>query len=407
MRYALATQELTAAVGRISLQPDDSGLGLLLRRQGRPLAFILRRLTPSTTLQPEEVGELITRSAAYEMLADSLRNELLPAPSSRSELPTVTVAVCTRAREELLEACLSSVLQLSHGRDDINPEVMVVDNAPPNDRSLRVVRSHSVVRYVSEPRPGLDFARNRALLEAQTDFVAFLDDDVEVDERWLAGLIEALKENPDAVAITGQVLPYELRSQAQIRFESRGGFRREFSKRRYCGAVLPGNSLYPVGAGMFGAGCNMVLQRHAALKLGGFDEALDTGPPLPGGGDLDIFYRVLRAGHPLVYEPQMLVFHKHRREHRQLRNQYWSWGTGLMAYVEKTCVTDADARLNLRDFRRWWLWNQMRLLKRSFKGNDAMTPELVLAELAGGLVGMTGTYSRSRRRVERLKTEFP
>jgi GT2 family glycosyltransferase len=406
MRYALATQELTAPLGPIGLQPDDSGLGLLLRRQGRPVAFIMKRLPPSTTLLPGEVDELITRSAAYELLADTLRNELVPLlPSSGSELPTVTVAVCTRGREELLEACLQSVLQLRHGLDDISLHVMVVDNAPPNDRTHRVVQSHSGIRYVSEPRPGLDFARNRALLESQTDFVAFLDDDVEVDEGWLAGLIEVLEENPDARAITGQVLPHELRSQAQVRFESRGGFRRGFFKRRYRGPQLPGNPLYPVGSGMFGAGCNMVLHRRTTLQLDGFDEALDTGSPLPGGGDLDIFYRMIRAGHPLVYEPKMLAFHKHRPEHRQLRHQYWTWGTGLMAYVQKTYNSDPDARPQLRALRRWWLWNQMRLLRRSLKRNEAMSPELVLAELAGGCVGMTGAYSRSRRRVQRLRAE--
>jgi hypothetical protein len=39
----------------------------------------------------------------------------------------------------------------------------------------------------------------------------------------------------------------------------------------------------------------MILRRDLLLEIGGFDEALDTGKPLPGGGDLDIFYRVIRA----------------------------------------------------------------------------------------------------------------
>ena len=56
----------------------------------------------------------------------------------------------------------------------------------------------------------------------------------------------------------------------------------------------------------------MVLRTVAVRELGGFDEALDTGPPLPGGGDLDIWSRLARAGHPLVYEPRLLVFHRHR-----------------------------------------------------------------------------------------------
>jgi hypothetical protein len=147
----------------------------------------------------------------------------------------------------------------------------------------------------------------------------------------------------------------------------------------------------------------MVLHRQTVLDLGGFDEALDTGPPLPGGGDLDIFFRVVRAGEPLVYEPRMLVWHKHRREHRQLRRQYWTWGTGLMAYMTKTHRTDPPERAKLRDLRRWWILNELRLLKQSLKDRDEMPPDLVLAELVGGVVGMAGTYARSHRRTERIK----
>jgi GT2 family glycosyltransferase len=259
------------------------------------------------------------------------------------------------------------------------------------------------VGYAVEPRPGLDFARNRALAESSSEFVAFLDDDVEIDGGWLAGLQEAIAQNPDARAITGLVLPFELETDAQVKFELRGGFRRGFAKRRYRGPLLPGNSLYPAGAGMFGAGANMVLHRQTVLDLGGFDEALDTGPPLPGGGDLDIFFRVVRAGEALVYEPRMLVWHKHRREHRQLRRQYWTWGTGLMAYMTKTHRTDPAERAKLRDLRRWWILNELRLLKQSLKDRDEMSPDLVLAELVGGVVGMAGTYARSHRRTERIK----
>ena len=95
----------------------------------------------------------------------------------------------------------------------------------------------------------------------------------------------------------------------------------------------------------------MVLRRELVLELGGFDEALDTGPPLPGGGDLDIFHRVVAAGAPLVYEPRMLVFHRHRREHEALRRQYWSWGDGFMAFLAKTYAADPAMRPRVRAMR--------------------------------------------------------
>src|SRR5690606_8402984 len=107
--------------------------------------------------------------------------------------------------------------------------------------------------------------------------------------------------------------------------ERLGGFRGGNRPVRYQGMQLEGNRIYPYGPGMFGAGANLSVRRDAALRLGGFDDALDTGPPLPGGGDLDLMHRVVRAGLPFVYEPRVVVFHRHRRDDEGLRRQYDSW----------------------------------------------------------------------------------
>ena len=87
---------------------------------------------------------------------------------------------------------------------------------------------------------------------------------------------------------------------------------------------------------------------NVVRELGGFDDALDTGAPLPGGGDLDMFYRIIRAGHALVYEPSALVFHRHRRKMKELRRQYWSWGLGFMSFAAKSYRTDPPARRHFR-----------------------------------------------------------
>lgn len=405
MPYVVADVEISAPLRPIELGPNDGGLGLLVRRNDRPISFVLRQLAPSTRLSPTEVGELITATGAVEILEDLLRTELLE-PVTPARRISLTVVVCTRGHPQLLAKCLQSVLRLREKSEDSRFDIVVIDNAPPDGATHDLVHSLRGVRYVCEPKPGLDFARNRGLQEATTDFVAFLDDDVEVDYGWLEGLEEALNENPDAAVITGLVLPHRLSSEAQIRFESRGGFRRGFGKLRFRSRRL-GEFVYPLGAGIFGAGCNMVLNRKVTLGIGGFDEALDTGPPLPGGGDLDIFYRVVRAGYPLVYEPRMLAFHKHRRDHQQLRRQYWSWGTGFMAFLAKTYAADEDQRGKVRRLLRWWLLSQLKELRRSVTRKSQLTPDLLAAELTGGLVGLAGTYPRSVRRIERIRTEWP
>src|SRR6188768_1179129 len=88
--------------------------------------------------------------------------------------PTITAAICTRNRPLQLARALDSLLAQS-----LAPaEIMVVDNSPSDEATARLVSERfSEVRYLREPVPGLDFARNRALREASGEIVAFLDDD--------------------------------------------------------------------------------------------------------------------------------------------------------------------------------------------------------------------------------------
>ena len=67
------------------------------------------------------------------------------------------------------------------------------------------------------------------------------------------------------------------------------------------------------GAGMFGTGANMAYRRSLFDKIGYFDPALDVGTATNGGGDLEMFFRVLKEGYVLVYEPRAVVRHRHRR----------------------------------------------------------------------------------------------
>jgi len=281
----------------------------------------------------------------------------------------------------------------------------VVDNAPADDMTEKLVATFPDVRYVCEKRLGLNFARNRALKEAEGYLLAFLDDDVTVDPLWLEGLMEAWAENRDAGAFTGLVLPYELSTKAQILFEERGGWRKSFNRIVY-GQTLPGNSLYPCGAGMFGTGANMAFRRDVLLQIGGFDEALDTGQPLPGGGDLDIFYRVIMSGHMLVYDPKYMVFHEHRRTLQALRRQYRSWGLCLMTFIEKSSKKDPSQSIKFRILKRQWFKFQVRHLIKSLRSRYVLPPDMVSAELWGGIVGLLGEYSRSQKRIEKIKRQI-
>jgi glycosyltransferase involved in cell wall biosynthesis len=405
MPYPIIEIEVTQTLPTISVSENETGIAIVLRRKGKPIAFWMEALPVNSALTPEDLSRQISKKTQIKLLSESIREELV-LPAKPTQFPSLTVAICTKDRPERLVRCLKSLraLEPSVSGAPASLEIIVVDNAPSNDRTREIVALMPEVRYICEPKPGLDFARNRAIQEATGELIAYLDDDVTVDRYWLTGLMEAWAENSDAAAFTGLVLPLELITEAQILFEQRGGFRRGFDRIRYIGQSLPGNPLYPCSAGMFGAGANMAFRRDILIKLGGFDEALDTGSSLPGGGDLDIFYRVIRAGHPLVYEPRYLVFHEHRREIKSLRRQFHSWGLGFMAFISKTYQMDPSQREKFRLLVQWWFKYQIRQLIKSLRESHMILSNMILAELWGGVMGLCGEYSRSLKRVERVRS---
>jgi len=404
MPYAIVHLDVIEPLPALTLTAEQTGIALIVRRRDRLVGRILKAVSTPCTLTPEQLGTWIAEAIGPKLLQESIREEIQPALST-ANFPTLTVAICTKDRPDNVERLLRSLLPLQLENDTPQFEILIVDNAPSDDRTQAVVATFPSVCYTREPKAGLDFARNHALHQATGELLAFLDDDVTVDRQWFRGLQEAWAENPDAAAFTGLVLPYELETEAQILFERRGGFGRGFEKIRY-GKSLPGNPLYPCGAGIFGAGCNMTFRRQIFIDLGGFDEALDTGRPLPGGGDLDSFYRVVRAGYPLVYEPQYAVYHQHRRELTQLRHQYWTWGLGFMAFVMKTMQSDPEMRSLLLRLILWWVQHQLWQLQQSLFGRHILSPKMILAEFWGGIVGLFGEYGRSQRRVETIRRQF-
>src|SRR6266508_3807433 len=215
-----------------------------------------------------------------------------PHPRYTGTFPTVTVAVCTRERPTDLARCLEALVQLKYPA----LELLVVDNAPRSEATQQLVSRYPQVRYVREPRPGLSWARNRAIREAGGQIVAFTDDDVVVDAGWVAALARVFAENAEVMAVTGLVAPYELEAEPQQLFEQYGGFGRGFERQWY--RLDPEDRWQAVRrygwSGMFGTGANMAFRRSVFQRIGPFDPALDVGTVTNGGGDIEMFFRLAR-----------------------------------------------------------------------------------------------------------------
>lgn len=297
--------------------------------------------------------------------------------TAESATVPATVAICTLGRATLTRA-IESLLQ----QDPAPAEILVIDNglAPTVASSLA---RFPAVRVVNEPVPGLDFARNRALLVAANNIVIFLDDDAVALPGYVAAAAAPLLNDDRVGASTGRVDPLHLDTPAQRLFEANGGFSRgDRIVRLPVDAALPlhGHRAPLIAwAVSIGSGCSLAVRRDLVREIGGFDPALDLGAALPGGGDHDIMWRLLQAGYDIVYQPSAIARHEHRRELADAETQMVGHQRALVALLTKHLVrTSGRDRWPVAAFLAWRLVKPGVRLLRRLRGKDPLPSRLLL-----------------------------
>ncbi|ALI99906.1 glycosyltransferase family 2 protein [Rufibacter tibetensis] len=237
----------------------------------------------------------------------------------------ISVVICTRNRASHLQRCLVMLQELKC----VPVEIIVIDNAPSDDSSHRVVELFKEVLYVKEPRPGLDIARNTGIMKATSPIVAFVDDDVEVHPLWVHQVWKTF-QNPNIAAMTGLVIASELNTEAQQIFEQHWSFNRGYEDKVYDSNFFSSNLHHGPPVWEIGAGANMAFRKSVFEKVGYFDELLDVGAA-GCNGDSEMWYRILADGLTIYYNPRAVVYHEHRKELSGLKKQIFFYMRGFIA----------------------------------------------------------------------------
>ena len=203
-----------------------------------------------------------------------------------------------------LEACLQSVRKALEG---IEGEVFVVDNHSSDD-TVSVLRSqYSWVRLI-ENQENLGFAKanNIAIRQSQGDYVLLLNPDTVVGEQILRSALLFMDEHPKA----GGAGVMMLNTDGTRAPESRRALPTPwvsclkmlgFTKRYYM-SHLPWDAPGRIDV-VSGAFC--LLRKEALDKIGLLDEDF-----FMYGEDIDLSYRLLKAGWENWYLPYAIVHHK-------------------------------------------------------------------------------------------------
>jgi glycosyltransferase involved in cell wall biosynthesis len=219
----------------------------------------------------------------------------------------ITVVLCTYNRCHSLPKALDSVAA-SQLPDTVEWEVVVVDNNS-TDQTREVVESFcrrytGRFHYLYERQQGLSFARNAGVRGARGEIIAFTDDDLTVDPKWLFNLTGAL-DNGEWAGAGGRILPAEV-----------------FSLPRWLALDGPYGLAGPLYAGFDMGdrahelkrpphGACMAFRKSMFAKYGDFRTDLGASPGSAlGNEDTEFGHRLMVGGERLRYEPLAVVYHE-------------------------------------------------------------------------------------------------
>ena len=213
-----------------------------------------------------------------------------------------TIVIPTKDRHEAVKELLDSLKRL-RGLARIRPGIMIGDNGS-TDLTWEMLREESrnfptYLEIFQVTTPGKCAVLNEAIRRAKGEVLAFLDDDVVVDESWLEELDRFFHDGNDHVAGQGVIRISALESQDPEIRELLQRYR-TIPHLEFARDVGDLHSLN---------GANIALRREVFDRIGGFDERL--GPGASGTSeDVELAQRVRGAGMKIGYMREAIVYHR-------------------------------------------------------------------------------------------------
>ena len=180
--------------------------------------------------------------------------------------------------------------------------VVVVDNGS-TDGTAEHVRSRYPEVTLVELGSNLGFAVavNRGIAACEGDHVAVVNNDLELDPRWLERMVAALRDHPDAGSATGKMLFYDRRDV----IDGAGDFTSWYAISAPRGRGEIDRGQYDAPEPVFSACGGAALYRRTALDaIGTFDEDF-----FAYAEDVDWGFRAQLAGWTCRYMPDAVAFH--------------------------------------------------------------------------------------------------
>lgn len=259
----------------------------------------------------------------------------------------LSIIICTFNRaiqlEQLLEDLSYQYARLNE-EDRISLELILIDNSSfDNTKEIAYRYTESTilpVRYYLESKRGLANAKNLGIKQSSGDLLAFLDDDMVLDEDWMKESMKLAKhcKEREIGVYGGRCIPlWQERVPQWLNSHPPYGVKQEvFASHSYGDE----ESFYPVsgdfGEARFPIGTNVFFRKDVFENCGDF--RTDLGPDASGKAtglheDYEFLEYLSCLKIPMLYVPQCIVFHP--ISHQQMTPQYirrWYFKSGKSLY---------------------------------------------------------------------------
>ncbi len=217
----------------------------------------------------------------------------------------ISTVICTYNRYDVLDKAIKSLEVQTLSASDF--EILIIDNSPDFKISKEVKKTYKHIKnlkYIIEKTPGLSNARNVATELAESDFVAFLDDDAIATPQWLEKILEAIEIFGDEVDVVGgRIDPIWEKPRPQWLGDELLG---------NVSVVNWGGSCRIANEEEWFAGANITFRVKVLQVHGGFATNLGrkgSGSILLSNEESDLIDKIRANGRKLVYQPDAAVDH--------------------------------------------------------------------------------------------------
>lgn len=217
-----------------------------------------------------------------------------------THLPVVSIIIPNYNGLRFLDTCLHALQAQTYPQDKL--EIILVDDAS-TDASVPYVQTRypHVQVLPLERNSGLAVACNRGVAMSRGEIVILLNNDTEVEPKWVEALVVALQAHPWAGAAASKMLLFDRRRV----LHSAGDMMGVDGIPRNRGVWEEDRGQYDADRVVFG-GCGgaVAYRRHVWDELGGFDEDLFMYLE-----DVDLAWRMQLRGWGTVFAPEARVYH--------------------------------------------------------------------------------------------------